>query len=437
MFILLFIGFIFLILIRVPVSIAIGAAVLMTFLTSDFSDSLYIIPQQILEGVNKPSLAAVPFFIMAGNLMNVVGMTDRIFNFANSLVGHFKAGLAQVNVLSSMIFAGVSGAAVADCAGLGAIEIKAMKERGYKPEFAAAVTVCSAVVGPIIPPSIGLVIFAFLAQQSVERMFLAGMIPGIIIGLSLMLFNRLLAIKHNFPTQKKASSKEVISSAWDGILALVAPGIILGSILGGFVTATEAGVLACVYSMMLGLFYKTLNFTNLWKALTDTMLMTSVIMIIIGFSIAMGWLLAIEQVPQMIGYSIFALTESKNVFLALLLVFIILVGCVVEGVPAKLLLVPMLLPVIDSFGIDRVHFGIIIQLGLLIGIATPPMGIGLYIMVEVGKVPFEKVSLAVLPFMIPLMLVLILLTYIPELTLWLPNYVLGPDTPINLSLIHI
>ena len=431
MFILLFVGFIFLILIRVPVSIAIGAAVLMTFLTSDFSDSLYIIPQQILEGVNKPSLAAVPFFIMAGNLMNVVGMTDRIFNFANSLVGHFKAGLAQVNVLSSMIFAGVSGAAVADCAGLGAIEIKAMKERGYKPEFAAAVTVCSAVVGPIIPPSIGLVIFAFLAQQSVERMFLAGMIPGIIIGLSLMLFNRLLAIKHNFPTQKKASSKEVISSAWDGILALVAPGIILGSILGGFVTATEAGVLACVYSMMLGLFYKTLNFSNLWKALTDTMLMTSVIMIIIGFSIAMGWLLAIEQVPQMIGYSIFALTESKNVFLALLLVFIILVGCVVEGVPAKLLLVPMLLPVIDSFGIDRVHFGIIIQLGLLIGIATPPMGIGLYIMVEVGKVPFEKVSLAVLPFMVPLMLVLILLTYIPELTLWLPNYVLGPDTPIN------
>ena len=174
-----------------------------------------------------------------------------------------------------------------------------------------------------------------------------------------------------------------------------------------------------------------MTFSNFWKALTDTMLMTSVIMIIIGFSIAMGWLLAIEQVPQMIGYSIFALTESKNVFLALLLVFIILVGCVVEGVPAKLLLVPMLLPVIDSFGIDRVHFGIIIQLGLLIGIATPPMGIGLYIMVEVGKVPFERVSLAVLPFMIPLMLVLVLLTYIPELTLWLPNYILGPDTPIN------
>lgn len=428
MFIVLFIGFIVLILLRVPVSMAIGAAVLLTFATSEFSDSLYIIPQQVLEGVNKPSLAAVPFFIMAGNLMNVVGMTDRIFNFANSLVGHFRAGLAQVNVLSSMIFAGVSGAAVADCAGLGAIEIKAMRERGYKAEFAAAVTVCSAVVGPIIPPSIGLVIYAFLAQQSVERMFLAGLIPGLIVGGSLMLFNRILAIRHDFPTQERAPLSEVKRTAVDGVLALIAPGIILGSILGGFVTATEAGVLACVYSMGLGLYYRSLTKARLWQALTDTMLMTSVIMIIIGFSIAMGWLLAIEQVPQQIGDAVFSVTDSRYVFLAIMLVFIILVGCVVEGVPAKLMLVPMLLPVIDSFGIDRVHFGIIIQLGLLIGIATPPMGIGLYIMVEVGKVPFERVTMSVLPFLVPLMLVLILITYVPQLTLWFPDLILGPET---------
>ena len=431
MFVVLFIGFIILILLRVPVSMAIGAAVMLTFVTSEFSDSMYIIPQQVLEGVNKPSLAAVPFFIMAGNLMNVVGMTDRIFNFANSLVGHFKAGLAQVNVLSSMIFAGVSGAAVADCAGLGAIEIKAMRERGYKAEFAAAVTVCSAVVGPLIPPSIGLVIYAFLAQQSVERMFLAGLIPGLIVGGSLMLFNRLLAIRHNFPTQARASLSEVKGTAVDGVLALIAPGIILGSILGGFVTATEAGVLACIYSMGLGMFYKTLTKERLWQALTDTMLMASVIMIIIGFSIAMGWLLAIEQVPQQIGDAVFSITSSRYVFLALMLIFIILVGCVVEGVPAKLMLVPMLLPVIDSFGIERVHFGIIIQLGLLIGIATPPMGIGLYIMVEVGKVPFERVTLAVIPFLVPLMIVLVLLTYFPQLTLWFPNLVLGPESSVR------
>ena len=423
----LFVGFIALILLRVPVSMAIGAAVLLAFVTSDFSDALYIIPQQILEGVNKPSLAAVPFFIMAGNLMNTMGMTDRIFNFANALVGHFKAGLAQVNVLSSMVFAGVSGAAVADCAGLGTIEIRAMKERGYPADFAAAVTVASAVVGPIIPPSIGLVIYAFLAQQSVERMFLAGLIPGILVGVSLMIFNRILAIRRSFPTQPKASRQQVRKTAIDGLLALVAPGIILGSILGGFVTATEAGVLACLYSMLLGLCYRTLTLQRLWQTLTDTMMMTSVIMIIIGFSIAMGWLLAIEQVPQTIGDAVLTVTDSRALFLILMIVFVLLVGCVVEGVPAKLMLVPMLLPLIDQFGVDRVHFGIILQLALLIGIATPPMGIGLYIMVEVGKVPFEKVTLAVLPFLMPLMAVLLLITYIPELTLWLPNIVLGPE----------
>ena len=423
----LFVGFIGLILLRVPVSMAIGAAVLLAFLTSEFSDALYIVPQQILEGVNKPSLAAVPFFIMAGNLMNAVGMTDRIFNFANALVGHFKAGLAQVNVLSSMIFAGVSGAAVADCAGLGAIEIKAMRDRGYSPDFAAALTVCSAVVGPIIPPSIGLVIYAFLAQQSVERMFLAGLVPGLIVGISLMIFNRVLVVVHDFPTQSRVPVRETLRRGVDGVLALVAPGIILGSILGGIVTATEAGVLACMYCIVLGVCYRTLTPARFWQALTDTMLMTSVIMIIIGFSIAMGWLLAIEQVPGRLGEAIFSLTDSRAVFLAVMLVFVLLVGCVVEGVPSKLMLVPMLLPITDSFGIDRVHFGIILQLALLIGIATPPMGIGLYIMVEVGKVPFERVAVAVLPFLIPLMVVLVMITYMPSLTLWLPDLVLGPE----------
>lgn len=427
----LFAAFIVLIMLRVPISMAIGAAVLSAFALSPFSDSLYVVPQQILEGVNKPSLAAVPFFIMAGNLMNAVGITDRIFNFADALVGHFKAGLAQVNVLSSMIFAGVSGAAVADCAGLGAIEIKAMRERGYKPEFAAAVTVCSAVIGPLIPPSIGLVIYAFLAQQSVERMFLAGLVPGLVVGFALMVFNRILAIRYNFPTQPKASRARVMSSAIDGIFALVAPAIIVGSILTGVVTATEAGVLACLYAMVLGtFFYRSLTWAKLWKSLTDTMLMTAVIMIIIGFSIAMGWLLAIDQIPLKLGELIFSMTDDKNVFLGIMLIFVLLVGCVIEGVPAKLMLVPMLLPIVDAYGIDRVHFGVVLQLALLMGIATPPMGIGLYIMVEVGKVPFEKVAIAVLPFLIPLTLVLLLITFVPEIVTWFPDLVLGPDISI-------
>lgn len=423
----LFGSFMALILLRVPISIAIGAATLITFLTSDFSTALQIIPQQMLEGVNKASLTAVPFFIMAGNLMNAAGVTDRIFRFANALVGHLRAGLAQVNILSSMIFAGISGAAVADCAGLGAIEIKAMRENGYRGDFSAAVTVASSVVGPLIPPSIGLVLYAFLAQQSIERMFLAGLVPGIVVGLSLMIYVRIVAQFRDFPTQPRATAPEVAGTAKHGFLALLAPAIILGSIMSGFVTATEAGVLACLYCIALGVWYRELTVKSFLTALTDSAMMTAVIMIIISFSIAMGWLLAIDLTPQKLANAIFALTDDRNVFLALLLIFIILVGCVVEGVPAKLILVPTLLPVIDAYGIDRVHFGIIIQLGLLIGIATPPMGIGLYIVAKVGRVRFEEVALAVLPFLIPLFLVLILITYVPGIITFLPNLVLGPN----------
>ena len=422
----LFIGFIAFVLLRVPITMAIGISVLGAIFFVGLGDQLYILPLHVLEGVDNPTLLAVPFFIMAGNLMNAVGMTDKIFDFATSLVGHFRAGLAQVNVLSSMIFAGVSGAAVADCAGLGMVEIKAMRERGYPADFSAAVTVASAVIGPIIPPSISLVVYAFLSDTSVARLFLAGVIPGILIGAALMLFNRSIAERRGFPREPRASFKHIMRTAVDGIAALIAPGIILGAIVTGFTTATEAGVLACAYSLVLGVVYRTINFKKLWDAITDTMLITSVIMIIVGYSQVMGWLLAYEQAPQAMAEAVLLVTENRYVFLALLLVFLLAIGCVVEGVPAKLILVPMLLPIIDQFGIDRVHFGLIITNALLIGIATPPMGIGVYIMVEVSKVPFEKVTLAVLPFLIPLISVLILITYVPALTLWLPNLIMGP-----------
>ena len=423
----LFFSFIALVLVRVPITMAIGAAVLASLILAGFHDELYIMPLQVLEGVDNPALLAVPFFIMAGNLMNAVGMTDKIFNFALSIVGHFRAGLAQVNVLSSMIFAGVSGAAVADCAGLGTVEIRAMRERGYPADFAAAITVASAVVGPIIPPSISLVIYAFLSNTSVARLFLAGIIPGLVIGAALMIFNRIIAIRRDFPREKRASLRQIGSTAVDGILALIAPGIILGAIITGYTTATEAGVLACAYSLLIGLVYRTLTWESLWKALTDTMLITAVIMIIIGYSTVMGWLLAIEQIPQQLAEAVLLTTENRHVFLGMLIIFLLLIGAVVEGVPAKLILVPMLLPITDQFGIDRVHFGLIITFALLIGIATPPMGIGLYIMVEVGKVSFEKVTMAVLPFLIPLILVLLLITFFPPLTLWLPNYIMGVE----------
>jgi tripartite ATP-independent transporter DctM subunit len=419
--------FIALMLLRVPIGMSIGGAVIATLVYADFGNAMYIVPTQILEGVDSPALLAVPFFIMAGMLMNEIGLTDRIFAFANALVGHFRAGLAQVNVVASMIFAGSSGTAVADIAGLGSMEVKAMRQHGYPADFAAALSICSALVGPLIPPSVPLVVYGFISGTSVARLFLAGILPGLLLGFSLMIFNFLIAKKRNFPRGEKHTLREVAVTGWHGIAALVSPIIILGSITYGYTTPTEGGVLACAYSLMLGVFYKTLTWERIGRALTQTMLITSVIMIIIGFSTVMGWLLAIERVPQQLGAVVFEMTESKHLFLFALVVFLLIIGCLIEPVPAKLILVPVLLPVIDQFGIDRVHFGLILTLSLLIGLATPPMGLGLYIMTEISGESFEKVTKATLPLLIPLVITLLLVTFVPGITLWIPDFVMGPE----------
>lgn len=427
MVIILFGLFIVLMMLRVPIGMSIGGAVVFTLWYADFGNAMYIVPTQILEGVDSPALLAVPFFIMAGVLMNEIGLTDRIFNFANALVGHFRAGLAQVNVVASMIFAGSSGTAVADIAGLGAMEVKAMRQHGYPADFAAALSICSALVGPLIPPSVPLVVYGFISGTSVARLFLAGILPGLLLGFSLMVFNFLIAKKRNFPRGEKHTLREVAVTGWHGIAALVSPIIILGSITYGYTTPTEGGVLACAYSLMLGVVYKTLTWERIWRALTHTMLITSVIMIIIGFSTVMGWLLAIERVPQQLGSVVFEMTGDKHLFLFALVVFLLIIGCLIEPVPAKLILVPVLLPVIDQFGIDRVHFGLILTLALLIGLATPPMGLGLYIMTEISGESFEKVTKATLPLLIPLIVTLLLVTFIPGITLWIPDFVMGPE----------
>jgi tripartite ATP-independent transporter DctM subunit len=414
-------------LIGVPIALSVGLSVVAAMGAADFGDSLYIIPQQILEGIDNVSLLAIPFFILAGNLMNAVGITDRIFNFAEAVAGHFKAGLAQVNVLASMIFAGVNGAAVADCAGLGKIEIGAMKQRGYPPEFAAAVTVASSVIGPLIPPSIGLLVYAYLSQTSVARLFLAGLVPGVLVGLALMATNRIYASLRDFPSNPRASLREVVHAGRLALPAMVAPGFIVVAIVWGFATAHEAGVIACAYALGLGALTGRLRARELWSALSDTVIVTSVIMMIIGFTTVMGWLIAIEQVPQALAAGVLAATDDRNVFLLITVVFLVLIGCFIEGVPAKLILVPIFLPIVDRFGIDRVHFGLIVQLALLIGIATPPMGVGLFIVAEIARVPFERVTLATIPFLVPLVLVLLLITFVPEFSLWLPDLVLGPE----------
>lgn len=423
----LFLGFVLLIALGVPITMAIGLAVVGALLTAGFSDMLWIVPLKVLEGVDNVSLLAIPFFVMAGNLMNAVGMTERIFRLANSLVGHFRAGLAQVNVLASVLFAGGTGAAVADIAGLGTVEIKAMREHGYRPAFAAAITTISAIVAPFIPPSVPLVVYAFLSNTSVARMFLAGIVPALVVAAALMLFNRFLATRREFPRQKRAGLREIWGHVLDGAAALAAPGIIMAGVLSGATTAAEAGILACTYTLLLGALYRTLDWRRLWAAVSETMLITSVIMIIIGFANGMGWLLAIEQVPQNLAAHVGDVVTRPFVFLCLVIVSTLVIGCFIDGVTAKLLLVPILLPLVDAFGIDRVHFGIVMQMSLILGLATPPLGIGLYIVSRIAAVPVEDVVRNVLPYFVPLTLVLLLLAAVPEVSLWLPTLVMGPS----------
>ena len=315
---------------------------------------------------------------------------------------------------------------MADIAGLGAVEIRAMRERGYTAAFASAITVVSAIVAPFIPPSVPLVIYAFLSNTSVERMFLAGIVPGFLVAGSLMLFNRLLSTRREFPRQEKADLRETGRHVRSGLLALIAPGIIMVGILTGTTTASEAGALASAYILVLGAAFRTLTWKALTSALTETVLLTSLIMLIIGFAASMGWLLAIEQVPQDLARSLPELVSSPTVFFLVIMASVLLLGCFIDGITIKLLLVPILLPLVDSYLIDRVHFGIVLEMALILGIATPPLGIGLFVATRISGARFEDTVRDVVPYFIPLTLVLALLLLVPGLSVWLPNALLGP-----------
>ncbi|MBA7523606.1 Sialic acid TRAP transporter permease protein SiaT [subsurface metagenome] len=426
---LLLIIFAALLILKMPISIAMGISVLISMIAGGNSDALYIIPQQMVEGVMGPVLLAVPFFIFAANLMNETGLTDKIFNFASALVGHLRGGLAQVNVVASMVFAGCSGAAVADCAGLGKIEIKAMSERGYKRSFAAAVTLASSSCGPIIPPSIPMVIYAIIAGVSVGRLFLAGIIPGILIGISLMVINYIssFTMKDFPPPEKRVSFSRLIKSFSSGIFALFSPIIIVGGLVGGFTTASEAGILAAMYTLVLGLVSQGPGkvIKILPKVLSDSAIDTIGIMFILSTSTAMGWLISLERVPMLVATTFLALTNNKLIFLLLVNLFVLFLGMIMPAIPILLIMAPIFVPLATQLGIDKIHFGLIMVYGIVIGIATPPVGLGLFILTKVANIKFEEVTKAVLPFLIPLLIVLLLITYVPQITLFLPNLLMG------------
>ena len=419
--------FVFLAFLSVPILASITIAGATGIIILGFGDKLELVSQQMLDGINNSALLSVPFFILAGNLLNALQLTERIFQFATNLVGHIRAGLAQVNILASLLFSGISGAAVADCAALGTVEVKAMRERGYKSEFAAALTAASSIIGPIFPPSIPLLIYAFVTSSSVGRLFLAGIIPALLLVAGLMIFVYVLAHKQNLPREKRATRSEVLNSAADGLFVLMAPAIILVAMLSGITTASEAGVLACCYALMLGVYYKTLTIRSLYQALRETAYLSAIVLLMIGFSTVIAWIMAFTQVPQGLAALMLQNISADWQFILIYIVFFLLIGCIFDGLSAMIIMMPIVLPIVDSFGIDRVHFGIVTVLTLMVGILTPPLGIALYVMMDIAKLPFETIARATIPFLFPIVAVIVLIAFIPEITLFLPNLIMGPE----------
>ncbi|MDF1617458.1 TRAP transporter large permease [Petrocella sp. FN5] len=367
-------------------------------------------------------LLSVPFFMLAGEIMNTGGIAKRIINLSNTLVGHITGGLGLVNIVASMFFGGISGSSVADTAAIGGLLIPAMKEEGYDADFAAAVTASSSTMGIVIPPSIPMILFGLISGVSVVRMFLGGIIPGILIGFSLLLLTYIISKKRNYPKGEKFSIRRVIQATLKSFWAVLLPVIIIGGIVSGVFTPTEAAVIAVVYALVVSMFvYKELKVSQLPKVLIDTGKTTGIVMLVAGMAMVVAWLLTIVRIPQSIAVTILEISSNPLVVLLIVNLFLLLVGSVMDLTPALLILGPVLLPVGLAVGIDPVFFGVMMVINLGIGLVTPPVGTILYISCGIAKVSLEKITKAMLPFLATQVAVLLLIIFFPQLVLWIPN----------------
>ncbi len=413
---------IILILFGLPIAVSMGLTAIGSFVYLGEEQNLAMLAQRMYASSKSFTLLAIPFFILAGNLMNTGGITKRIFRFARALVGHIWGGLGQVNVVSSIIFSGMSGAAVADAAGLGLVEMKAMKEQGYDMKFSAAITAASSTIGPVIPPSIPFVIYGHLTGTSVGKLFLAGCIPGLLMGLALMIAVYFISKKRNYPKAKRANFKEIFISGKEAFLPLGTFYIIIGGILGGIFTPTEASVVACIYALILGIFvYKEIKILQLptifWESLKHTIRIMFII-ITAGF---FGWVLTHQSVPDNVISILMNVGNNIYVVLAMIIFILLLLGCFLEGIAVLLITIPIFLPTITHFGIDLIHFGVIMTLASMLGLLTPPVGMCLYAVSSVSSVSVGDLTKELWPYLLGIFIVLIIITLVPEISLWLPN----------------
>lgn len=416
----LFLVFFLLLLLEFPIAFALGLSTLVYLFSKGIS--LLVIPLKMYAGIDVFVLLSIPGFILAGNLMNQCGMTDRIIRFCNHLLGHVRGGLSLANIGASMIFAGISGTAVADTASIGSVMIPAMKKEGYEADFACAVTSSSSTIGPIIPPSLPMIIAGSLTGLSIGKLFLAGAVPGLLLATGMMVTSYLISVKKKHPKKVRSSAKAVGKGFIDAFWAIMMTLVILFGIIGGIFTPTEASIVAVLYAFFVGLFfYKSLTLKDIKKVMVDSAGTTASLMVLVGFANLFGWILVSEQVPQQLADSMLGFTTNKFLLLLMINILLLFVGSFMETIASLLILYPILLKVALEVGVDPIQFSVIAVLNLIIGLNTPPVGVCLFVASGIGKVSIEKIARAGFPFLLISFLVLALVTYIPEISLFLPG----------------
>lgn len=414
------VGWLLLVLLNVPIGIGMIMVSMGYFYYSGLG--LSFATQRMVDGLNSFPMLAVPLFILAAAILNSAGITNHLFGFARALVGHVTGGLGHVNVLASLFFSGMSGSAMADAGGLGKMEIEAMRKAGYDDEFAGSVTAASSMIGPLVPPSITMVLYGVISNTSIGKLFLGGIIPGVMCAVALMVMVYFIARKREYPVDVRKSTGEIGTLFVKSLPALLTPVVIVGGIFSGYFSPTEAAAITVLYAILIDLvFYRELTFNRLWGAIYDTVITSSAIATIIAGVGLLGWVLAREQAPQQIANLFLTIADNKLTFLIAVNIMIFVLGAFIESLVILLVVVPILVPVGLGFGVDPVHFGIIVVLNLMISILTPPMGMALFVVAQVGDIPFQRLAKAILPWLIPPIVVLILVCTFPILATGLPS----------------
>lgn len=406
--------------IGLPVAVTLGLSSMAYLIFADIP--LVVIPQKMYAGMDSFVLLCIPGFILAGNLMNSGGITERIIRFANALVGWMRGGLAQANIAASMLFGGISGTAVADVASVGGMMIPGMKKVGYPSDFSAAVTAASSTVGPMIPPSVPMIIVGSLSGLSVGKLFLAGAVPGVLMGLAMMVTTYFIAKRRKFPREPWQGRRELVRSFGGAIWAIAMTALIVGGLLIGITTPTETAIVACVYAIVVGLFvYRELPIKRIPKVIIDSAISSAGILVLVGIANVFGWILVAERIPQMLAGAVLSITENKFVIIILINLLLLFVGMFMETIAALIILFVPLLTLATSVGIEPLHFACFAVLNLMIGLTTPPVGVCLFVASNIARQPLSPVIKAIIPYIITNIIVLLMVSYIPALATWLPN----------------